>query len=380
MSPAVAFVQRRVPHYREAFFAGLHEDLRQRGISLEVMVAGPQAQPAALSPTVPPWQSTIGARRLAAAGREVIWQNVVRATAAHDLVITELSPRIISNLALLARSRRGGPRVGGFGHGRNFASTRIPGPRSAHGRLVRSLDWWFAYNDLSREALLALGVAAARITPVNNTIDTKLLADAVASHRGADPVELRRSLGIEGAPVAIFCGSLFARKRLDFIFDSVLRLRHDFPDLNLLFVGDGPCEAQVRAFADVHDWVHYVGRVVGAQRAKYLAASDVMLMPGLVGLVVLDSFAAKVPLITTDWPFHSPEIQYLLHGENGWCAKNTLDAYVEAVALVLGDHELRARLRRGCEEATALYPMQGMVTRFAEGIVAALGPGGRRSA
>ncbi|MEJ7797214.1 MAG: glycosyltransferase family 4 protein [Solirubrobacteraceae bacterium] len=376
MSPSVAFVQRRVPHYREAFFAGLHDDLRERGISLDVMVAGPAAEH---PPAPAPWLSVIGGRRIAVAGREVIWQNVLRATAAHDLVITELSPRIISNVALLARSRRGGPRVGGFGHGRNFASTRIPGPRSAHARLVRSLDWWFAYNDLSRDAVMALGFPADRVTAVNNTIDTRLLADAVAAHRRAGIADLRRSLGIGGTPVAVFCGSLYERKRLDFIFDAVLRLRHGFPDLNLLVLGDGPCEGEVGAFADAHDWVHYAGRIVGAERARYLAVADVMLMPGLVGLVVLDSFAARVPLVTTDWPFHSPEIQYLRHAENGWRSPNTLDAYVDAVALLLGDRELRERLQRGCDEATARYPMEGMVTRFAEGIVGALGSAGKRS-
>ncbi|HEX4364950.1 MAG TPA: glycosyltransferase family 4 protein [Solirubrobacteraceae bacterium] len=369
MSPSVAFVQRRVPHYREAFFAGLHENLAARGISLDVMVADPAA---AVPERGPSRLSAIGCRRLALGGRQVIWQNSVGATSGHDLVITELSPRIVSNLALIARSRRGGPKVGGFGHGRNFASTHVPSPRSAHGRLVRSLDWWFAYNDLSREAITALGFPPARITAVNNTIDTKLLGDAVAAHRAAGVDELRRTLGIDGAPVAIFCGTLDPRKRLDFVFDAALRLRERFPGLELLVLGDGPGERDVRAFAAAHDWVHYPGRVVGVERAQYLAVADVMLMPGLVGLVVLDSFASAVPMVTTDWPFHSPEIQYLEHGENGWRSANTLDAYVDAVGRLLSDDALRAHLRRGCDEATARYPMEGMVTRFADGIVAAL--------
>ena len=225
MSASVAFVQRRVPHYREAFFTGLHENLAARGVSLDVMVADPAADAASGVPDEPAWLSAIGCRRLALGGRQVIWQDSLGATSAHDLVITELSPRIVSNLALIARSRRGGPKVGGFGHGRNFASTHVPSPRSAHARLVRSLDWWFAYNDLSREAVTALGFPAARITAVNNTIDTKLLADAVGAHRAAGVDELRRTLGLDGTPVAIFCGTLDARKRLDFVFDAALRLR-----------------------------------------------------------------------------------------------------------------------------------------------------------
>jgi glycosyltransferase involved in cell wall biosynthesis len=372
VSASVAFVQRRVPHYREAFFAGLFEHLRRRQISLEVIVAGPEAHSAPVDPDRPPWLSTAPGRRLAIAGQELLWQGVVRATATHDLVITELSPRIISNLALIARSRRGGPKVGGFGQGRDFGSARTPGPRSLNGRLVRSVDWYFAYNDLSRAALLAQGVPPDRISTIFNTIDTRRLRDAVHDHRRRGTQELRRSLGIAGGPVALYCGALYRGKRLDFLFDAAERLRRSFPDLALVVVGDGPCEAQVRAFAGAHDWVHYVGRIVGTDRARYLATADVMLMPGRAGLVVLDSFAAEVPLVTTDLPFHGPEIGYLRHGENGWCSPNTLDAYVDAVSLVLADDGLRGRLRRGCAEAAERYPLEQMVSTFSDGVVGAL--------
>ncbi len=372
MSASVAFVQRRVPHYREAFFSGLHDSLRERGIGLDVMVSAQDAAGPPVAPAGPSWLSAIGGRRLAVAGREVVWQDSLRASAAHDLVIVELSPRVVSNLALLARSRRGGPRVAGYGHGRNFASTRIPGPRSLRARLVRAPDWWFAYNDLSREVVESLGFPPARVTTVNNTIDSKPLAEAVEAHRRAGVAALRRRLGIAGTPVAIFCGSLTARKRLDFVFDTALRLRRRFTELNLIVLGDGPCEPAVRAFADAHAWVHHPGRVVGLERAAYLAVSDVVLMPGAVGLVIVDSFAARVPLVTTDGPFHGPEIQYLSHGHNGWRTPNTLEHYVDAVAAILGDEDLRTRLQDGCRAASEQYTMEGMVTRFADGIAAAL--------
>lgn len=370
---SVAFIQRRVPHYREPFFAGLYDDLRGRGMTLDVMVSGNDPSSAVVGPDGPPWLSKIGGRQVVVGGRQAVWQDSLRTTASHDLVITELSPRIVSNLALVRRSRRGGAKVAGYGHGRNFGSTRVPGPRSPHARLVRMPDWWFAYNDLSRETVESMGFPAARITTVNNTIDSEPLAAAVAEHRRGGVDELRRSLGLAGGPVAIFCGSLTTRKRLDFVFDAALELRGRFPGLRLLVLGDGPCEPEVRAFAAEHDWVSFPGRVVGLERARYLAVSDVMLMPGLVGLVVVDSFAAGVPLITTDWPFHSPEIQYLSHGENGWRAPDTLDSYVAAVAQILADDELHARLVRGCDDARELYTMQNMVTRFADGIMAALG-------
>lgn len=372
MRSSVAFVQRRVPHYREAFFAALFDELGHRGVALDVIV-GPDASHSWDDSDRPTWLSTVTGRRLAIGRQEVIWQDALRATAAHDLVITELSSRIISNLALIARSHLGGPRVGGFGHGRNFASKRIPGPRSAHGFLVRSVDWYFAYNDLSRDALIVQGFPPGRITAIYNTIDTRQLSEAVQNHRRTGSVNLRRSQGIVGAPVALYCGALYRGKRLGFLFDATLRLRQSFPNLALVVLGDGPCEGEVRAFAAAHDWVHYFGRVVGGERAKYLAMADVMLMPGLVGLVVLDSFAARVPLVTTDLPFHGPEIDYLCHAENGWCSPNDLGAYVDAVSLLLTDHDLRRRLQQGCAEGAERYPLEQMVSRFSDGILGALG-------
>lgn len=372
MRSSVAFVQRRVPHYREAFFAGLHEHLGQRGVSLDVIVGDPDAHLSSLDPSRPRWLSTVRSQRIAIGGREVIWQGAVRATASHDLIITDLSPRIVSNLVLIGRSRLGGPQLGGFGHGRDFGSARTPGPRSAHGFLVRSVDWWFAYNDLSRDIVIDLGFPPGRTTAINNTIDTKQLSDAVDDCRRTGTNDLRRSLGIAGSPVALFCGSLHWGKRLGFLFDAALCLRRSFPRFTLLVLGDGPGEEEVKAFAGAHDWVHYFGRVVGVDRAKYFALADVMLMPGLVGLVVLDSFAARVPLVTTDWPFHSPEIDYLCHAENGWRSPDTLDAYVDAVALLLNDHELRQRLQQGCADAVKRYPLEQMVSRFSDGILSAL--------
>ena len=42
--------------------------------------------------------------------------------------------------------------------------------------------------------------------------------------------------------------------------------------------------------------------------APYLYVSKLLLMPGLVGLSVMDSFVGTCPLVTTDVAVHSPEI------------------------------------------------------------------------
>ena len=76
-------------------------------------------------------------------------------------------------------------------------------------------------------------------------------------------------------------------------------------------------------------------------------------MPGLVGLAVVDSFAAGCPLVTVDLDLHSPEIEYLRDGVNGVCLPGGTGpaAYAEAVADLLDDPARLEVLREGCREA-----------------------------
>jgi len=97
-------------------------------------------------------------------------------------------------------------------------------------------------------------------------------------------------------------------------------------------------------------------------------------MPGLVGLVVVDSFALGVPMVTTDYPFHSPEIDYLKNDENGLIVNcgQSAEVYAAAVARLLQDPARLERLRQGALASAPQYTIENMVANFAEGVVRAL--------
>ena len=99
----------------------------------------------------------------------------------------------------------------------------------------------------------------------------------------------------------------------------------------MLFLGTGTDAPIVKQFAESRPWVHYVGPRYGIERVPYFLLSDAFLMPGLVGLAVLDCFALGTPLLTTKFPYHSPEIEYLEPGVDGIVSENSLEAYVSAV-------------------------------------------------
>jgi glycosyltransferase involved in cell wall biosynthesis len=184
-------------------------------------------------------------------------------------------------------------------------------------------------------------------------------------------------LNLSSARVGIFLGSLHKHKRLEFLVKAADQIRAAIPNFVLLVVGDGPEFNYVLGESASRPWLKLTGSKWGNDKAACLAVSDLMLNPGLVGLNILDSFAAKVPLVTTDCSLHSPEIAYL-GPTNGVMTENTVACYSKTcVELLSGDGEI-SRLREGCAAAAKLYSMDNMVERFTDGIVAALAKPARR--
>jgi hypothetical protein len=100
--------------------------------------------------------------------------------------------------------------------------------------------------------------------------------------------------------------------------------------------------------------------------------SDVILMPGAVGLSIVDSFTSRIPLFTIDNETHGPEIAYLENGVNGVMTEDRLQSYIAVVARYLNAPTLLARLREGCATSAKLYSLDNMVRNFSAGIEACL--------
>ena len=310
------------------------------------------------------------------AGRKVLkLQHALRAAAGADLLIVQQQNSLLFNYLAQLRLVPGVKRVALFGHGRNFQAQR---PDSLRERFKRywatKVDWWFGYTERTADIVAGYGFPRERITVFNNAIDTSAIRRELAAIDPAEQERVRRELFGGSRNVALYLGGLYAEKRIPFLLDAASAVRRAVPDFHLLVIGGGPQAELVGAAAAQLDWIRYVGPKFGAEKALLASLARVQMMPGLVGLGVLDSFAYGMPMVTTNVPFHSPEFDYLENGRNGVVVEDPDDlaGYAAAVTRVLSDEGHRAALLAGAEEALATYTIENMVRRFADGVEQAL--------
>lgn len=289
-----------------------------------------------------------------------------------DLIIIGQENGNLNNYFIHAMRWLGFSRIAYFGHGKNFQSSSSSSPAETFKRFwVRHVDWWFAYTEKSAKIVAEAGFSPERITVFQNAVDTSSIVQSIAATAESEVQSLRHRLVSGSQHVGIYIGGLYDLKRIGFLIDAANAVRRRVPDFHLLVIGGGPDQPLVEAAAQQHAWVHALGPRFGAEKTLLARLGRVFLMPGLVGLGVLDSFSYGTPMVTTDVPYHSPEIDYLKDGVNGVIVKEAedVDAYADAVARILTDEDWRAHLQAGAAEALQTYTIEAMAQRFADGVV-----------
>lgn len=368
MSPTrLVIVQRRLTHYRVPFFTALRDHLGKRDVTLTLVVGQPnQGEFSKHDEGSLPWAVFVPTYYWL--GGKLCWMDVRSPLAQQDLVVLTQENRMLNNLPLLLLPQR--QRMALWGHGRNFQSIHKGCTAEDLKRTIsRRADWWFAYTDLSAKVVRDFGYDGHRITVLNNAVDTNKLRQRVAEAKSRPRAELMRELGLSAAgPLALFMGSLYEEKRLDILVDAAALIRQQLPDFRLIILGDGTMRPWLeRAVADM-PWVHVMGVKRGWEKNAALAAADVVLNPGLIGLGILDAFAAGLPVVTTDCGLHSPEICYLQPDVNGVMTVPYASHFAAAVVGLLTDDARRLRMADAALRSADRYNLQSMVQRFADGV------------
>ena len=98
----------------------------------------------------------------------------------------------------------------------------------------------------------------------------------------------------------IYVGSLYEYKRLPLLLKAAESIAANVPQFELVVVGDGPLRPWLQNEAEIRPWLRYEGASHGPARDKLFVSSELTLVTGTVGLVIVDSFAARAPIVAID--------------------------------------------------------------------------------
>ncbi len=176
---------------------------------------------------------------------------------------------------------------------------------------------------------LGRGVDAELFTPAKR-------CESLRSGWGARPA----------APVALMVGRVAPEKNFELAMRCFERMRHAFPDLQCIIVGDGPLRGKL---ARQFPWARFAGTKTGADLARHYASADVLIFPSeteTFGNVLLEAMACGLATVSYDY---AASAHHVRTGENGLKApKGDAAGFIDQALLALrmrSGHPLRVAAR-----------------------------------
>ncbi|SDD13839.1 phosphatidylinositol alpha-1,6-mannosyltransferase [Geodermatophilus telluris] len=248
-------------------------------------------------------------------------------------------------LGLLAPALRaaGVRHLVGATHGHETGWVALPGARGLLRRIAGGLDVLTYISEYTRSRLAPALVGRTRLAQLSPGVDVDRFTPA------ADGAQVRRRHGLGEGPVVVCVSRLVPRKGQDVLVAAWPRVLARHPGAQLLLVGGGPLEADLRravAARGLERSVVLAGPVPPARLPEHYAAGDVFAMPcrtrrgGLdvegLGMVYLEAAACGLPVVAGT-SGGAPEA--VRDGETGTVVGDPRDpaAVADAVTALLDD-------------------------------------------
>jgi N-acetylglucosaminyldiphosphoundecaprenol N-acetyl-beta-D-mannosaminyltransferase len=290
----------------------------------------------------------------------------------YDVVIQGISGRFVVPLSYTIARLRRKPIIiwTGFWHHPRTPFHRLTFPIVRH--IYRHADALAAYGTHVATYLEHLGVPPERIFIAWNTADNTAYARPVSTDERAT---LRSELAIDDAPVVLFVGRLQKEKGVDVLLRAVAALG-DEP--TTLVIGRGPerdaLEAESRALGLAK--VRFLDYVPNEDLYRYYALACVVAVPSLTtpafkepwGLVVNEAMNQGTPVVASD-AVGAAMGGLLRDGGNGLVVpEGDAAALAQALARVLADDDLRARMGQAALETIAGWTYERMARGFLDAL------------
>ncbi len=164
-----------------------------------------------------------------------------------------------------------------YAHGEEITTWRQPAKFKVMRFVYRHADRVIANSDFTREELLKLGVAAARITLIYPGVDIERFRPGLACE------DLKQKMGlVPGQKLLLSVGRLSRRKGFDMVIKVLPDLLETGMDVHYALIGIGEDRDYLRVLAEkqgVAKRVHFLGHVPPEDLPRWYNACDLYVMP-----------------------------------------------------------------------------------------------------
>jgi len=253
-------------------------------------------------------------------------------------------------------------------HGHEAWWAKVPLFSLAMREIGKNIDAFGYLGNYTRDEI-SRAVPERKLTKIAPGIDT--------SHfRPSDSAALREKFGLGSRPTIVSVGRLVHRKGQDRLIDALPLIQKRFPDVALLFIGEGPhrkvLDALVKKYS-LHDDVFFIGRINYRDLPAFISMGDIFAMPSRnrlfgmevegLGIVYLEASSCGLPVIAGN-SGGAPDA--VIEGETGFVVNGRdVGEIAEKAITLLSDAALRERMGvRGRSWVEAEWRWELWSTRF----------------
>lgn len=245
--------------------------------------------------------------------------------------------------------------------------------------LWHKADSLITYSERDKQFLIDHKIPAHKIFIAFNTVDTTSFLEVRNQLELIGKEELKKQLNFTHQFNLTFIGRLYKEKKPELLLDLLAALKQKgFQSVAVHYVGDGEMIDALKEKAlesGLENDVLFHGALYDETiTGKILFCSDLMIIPGFVGLSVNHAFCFNCPVVTFKQinlnPPHSPEVEYIIDKKTGFLvADHSIEKLACEVANYLNSPELRENMQ---SEVKNLIENVCSVEKMAEGVIQAI--------
>jgi glycosyltransferase involved in cell wall biosynthesis len=180
-------------------------------------------------------------------------------------------------------------------------------------------------------------------------------------------LSVRMELGIPSNAPTIGCvGRLHQQKGYPFLLEAIKTVRNQIPDIQLLIVGSGKMEIELKSIVkklDLSDSVTFTG--ARTDIPAILSSLDLFVLPSLWEghpLVLLEAMATGLPVVATQVG-GNPEV--VIHGETGLMVPPSNPVQLaSAIITLMQNPDLRHKMGEAGRQRSGLFSIESMTRKI----------------